>query len=62
MTIKIGRKKYYLIEDLAKVLPFKPLTIRVYLRQGKIKGKKLSGNRWCVSEKDLLNYLEGKED
>lgn len=60
MTIKIGERKFYLVEDLAKLLFLTPVTVRVYIKQNKIKGKK-TGRRWIVSETDLLNYLEGEE-
>jgi len=60
MTIKIGKRKFYLVEDLAKLLSLTPITVRVYIKQNKIKGKK-AGRRWVVSEKDLINFMEGQE-
>lgn len=58
MPIKLGRKKYFLINDLVKILPINALTIRIYLREGKIKGQKL-GKLWTVEKADLENFLEG---
>ena len=56
--IRIGKKKFYLVDDLVKILPITSLTIREYLRKGKIKGRKI-GRLWYVSEKNLEAFLEG---
>ena len=58
MPIKLGRKKYFLINDLVEILPINALTIREYLREGKIKGQKL-GKLWTVEKADLERFLEG---
>jgi len=58
MPIKLGRKKYFLIDDLVEILPINALTIRTYLREGKIKGQKL-GKLWTVEKADLEKFLEG---
>lgn len=60
MTINIGEKKYYLVENLAKLLFLTPVTVRNYIKQNKIKGKK-AGRRWVVSEKDLLAFMERRK-
>jgi len=57
-VIRIGKKKFYLVDDLVKILPITSLTIREYLRKGKIKGRKI-GRLWYVSEKNLEAFLEG---
>lgn len=56
--IKIGKKSFYLVDDLVKILPITSLTIRKYLRKGKIKGRKI-GRLWYVSEENLGAFLEG---
>lgn len=56
--IRIGKKKFYLVDDLVKILPITSLTIREYLRKGKIKGRKI-GRLWYVSEENLGAFLEG---
>lgn len=56
--IKIGKKSFYLVDDLVKILPITSLTIREYLRKGKIKGRKI-GRLWYVSEENLGAFLEG---
>jgi len=57
-VIRIGKKKFYLVDDLVKILPITSLTIREYLRKGKIKGRKI-GRLWYVSEGNLEAFLEG---
>lgn len=56
--IRIGKKGFYLVDDLVKILPITSLTIREYLRKGKIKGRKI-GRLWYVSEGNLVAFLEG---
>jgi len=58
MPIKLGRKKYFLINDLVEILPINALTIREYLREGRLKGQKL-GKLWTVEKADLERFLEG---
>ena len=47
MSIQVGDMKLYAVEELAKMLAVGEPTIRRYLRQGKLKGKKLA-KRWYV--------------
>lgn len=60
MPIKFDDKKLYSIRELAKILPITPLTIRAYLRKGKIKGHKI-GKNWYVIKEDLETFLEGED-
>jgi len=57
-VIRIGKKRFYLVDDLVKILPITSLTIREYLRKGKIKGQKI-GRLWYVSKENLEAFLEG---
>ena len=59
MTIKLGKKKLYSVKDLQEILPITPLTIREYIRKGKITGHKI-GKNWFVSRENLEAFLEGK--
>jgi excisionase family DNA binding protein len=59
MPIKVGKKKLYSVEDLTKMLPITPLTIREYIRKGKMKGHKI-GKNWYVSKEDLERFLDGR--
>ncbi|MBA7487294.1 hypothetical protein ES707_22857 [subsurface metagenome] len=58
LPIKFDDKKLYSIRELAKILPVTPLTIRKYIREGKIKGHKI-GKNWYVIKEDLEAFLEG---
>jgi len=55
---KINHRKnricFYLPEMLKSTKP----TIRAYLREGKIKGQKVTG-KWYITEDNLKNYLSG---
>ena len=58
MPIKFSEKELYSVKELEKILPITPLTIREYIRKGKIKGSKI-GKWWYVSKNDLEAFLEG---
>ena len=59
MSIKIKGEEYYLVKDLADILPIEVDTIRMYLREGRIRGKKI-GILWYVSSRDLRRFLDGR--
>jgi len=59
MTIKIKGEEYYLVKDLIEILPLTKDSIKLYLRQGKIRGRKI-GTRWYVSNTDLRSFLDGR--
>jgi len=58
MPIKFSDTKLYSVKELEKILPITPLTIREYIRKGKIKGRKI-GKSWYVLKSDLEAFLEG---
>ena len=60
MPIKFKDSKLYSIRDLEKILPITPLTIRKYIREGKIKGRKI-GKNWYVIKEDLEVFLGGEK-
>ena len=60
MPIKFSDKELYSVRELEKILPITPLTIREYIRKGKIKGKKI-GKSWFVLKQDLEAFLEGNK-
>jgi len=45
-------------KELTKILPVTPLTIREYIRKGRLRGSKI-GKNWYVSKQDLEAFLEG---
>ena len=58
MPIQFKDKELYSVKELEKILPITPLTVRAYIRKGKIKGSKI-GKSWYVSKQDLEAFLEG---
>ena len=56
MSIQVGDMKLYDVEELAEMLSVGLPTIRRYLREGRLKGKKLA-KRWYVSEEALKEYF-----
>ena len=60
MPIKFSEKELYSVRELEKILPITPLTIREYIRKGKIKGSKI-GKNWYVKKQDLEAFLEGNK-
>jgi len=60
MPIKFKDSKLYSIRDLEKILPITPLTIRKYIRKGKIKGHKI-GKNWYVTKENLEVFLGGEK-
>ena len=58
MPIKFSDQELYSVKELEKILPITPLTVRAYIRKGKIKGSKI-GKNWYVKKQDLEAFLEG---
>lgn len=58
MPIQFNDKELYSVKELEKILPITPLTVRAYIREGKIKGSKI-GKNWYVRKEDLEAFLEG---
>ena len=55
--IAIINTKLYSVEDLVDLLKLSDRTVRAYLREGKIKARKI-GLRWRVTEANLKKFLE----
>lgn len=60
MPIKIGDITLYSVEDLSELLAIQETTLRKYLREGKLKGRKMA-KRWYVSEESLADYFRETE-
>jgi len=56
---KIRRISFFTTDQLAKILDLSMLTVRRYLREGRIKAVKI-GQRWYISNKNLDIFLKGK--
>ncbi|NOQ85487.1 MAG: helix-turn-helix domain-containing protein [Deltaproteobacteria bacterium] len=57
MPIKIKDMTLYSVQEVSHKLNVTTVTIRNYLRQGKLKGQKVMG-RWFISEEDLVEFFE----
>lgn len=57
MPKKIGDLKLYSVDDLHEMLGISKMTLRSYLREGKLKGRKL-GVQWFVTEESIRAYFE----
>jgi len=57
MPRKIGSLTLYSIDDLHELLGISKMTLRAYLREGRLKGRKL-GVSWFVTENAIREYFE----
>jgi excisionase family DNA binding protein len=51
-------KELFTPEEAAKVLKVDPATVRIWLRQGKLKGSKLAGGHWRIDEAELERFIK----
>jgi len=49
--------KYYTPEQVAALLQVNQITVRRWLRSGKLKGSRLGARLWRVSQKQLDEFL-----
>lgn len=61
MSRKIGDLKLYSVDDLHELLGISKMTIRAYLREGKLRGRKM-GVKWFVTEEALRDYFDGPDE
>lgn len=63
MPVQIGDLTLYTVQDLADMLEVSASTIRKYLRDGALRGRKM-GHTWYVSSENILLYFrsQGKPD
>lgn len=57
MPRKIGDLTLYSVDDLHEMLGISKMTLRAYLRDGKLKGRKM-GVKWFVTEEAIRRYFE----
>lgn len=60
MPIQLGSLTVYATEELARLLGVNDRTIQDYLRDGKLKGRKI-GKRWHVSDDNLREFFNEGE-
>lgn len=58
MPKKLGDLTLYSIDDLHELLGVSKVTLRMYLREGKLRGRKL-GVKWFVTEVALRDFFDG---
>ncbi|HMB40325.1 MAG TPA: helix-turn-helix domain-containing protein [Balneolaceae bacterium] len=57
MPRKIGSLTLYSVDDLHDLLGISKMTLRAYLREGRLKGRKL-GVQWFVTEEAIRDYFD----
>lgn len=50
--------EYFSVSEVSKMLKISKYTIREWMRDGKIKGTKLSDKVWRVSGEELENFIK----
>ena len=58
MPLIVNNVKLYNVKEVADMLKSTEATIRVYFREGKLKGRKING-KWRVSEDNLNRFING---
>ncbi|MCC5914185.1 MAG: helix-turn-helix domain-containing protein [Balneolaceae bacterium] len=57
MPRKIGSLTLYSVDDLHELLGVSKMTLRAYLREGRLRGRKL-GVQWYVTEEAIKEYFD----
>jgi len=57
MAITVSGRTIYTVMELSQKLNVTTVTIRNYLKQGKIRGQKTMG-RWFISEEDVTDFFK----
>ena len=57
MPLQIKDTTLYTVPEISQVLNVTTTTIRHYISQGKLMGRKLNG-RWVISYDDLIQYIK----
>ena len=53
--------QYYMPEEIALMLKVDKETIYRHLKSGKLKGNKVGGTLWRISQEDLDRYIKGEK-
>jgi excisionase family DNA binding protein len=53
--------QYYMPEEIALMLKVDKETIYRHLKSGKLKGNKVGGTLWRISQEDLDKYIKGEK-
>ena len=52
---------YYTPEEVADILKVRKHTVWNWLREGTLKGTKINGKIWCITDKDLEALINKEE-
>ena len=61
MPILLGELKLYALKELSKSLGITTFTLRTYIRQGKLRARKM-GTKWLVTEDALKEYFKEPQE
>jgi excisionase family DNA binding protein len=61
MSIEINGIFFYEIKDLIELCKIGEITIRRYIKSGKIKARKIQG-KWLISKEHLNEFLTGYDN
>ena len=56
--LEIGNEKAYNVQEAAKLLKITPVTVRAYIKQGKLKAQKV-GRALYIAEDNIKDFLKG---
>ena len=56
MAVKIGDLTLFDVMELSKKFNVNPVTVRDYMRSGRLKGRKI-GRKWYLTEEALRDYF-----
>lgn len=51
--------KIYTVPELVKLFQLNPQSVRRYLKEGRLKGRKV-GTKWLVTEESIREFLRGE--
>lgn len=57
--LQVGNEKAYNVQEAAKLLNVSAVTIRTYIKQGKLKAQK-AGRAFYITESTLEAYIKGE--
>ena len=60
MPIQLGEIKLYSLKELSKTLGITTFTLRTYIRQGKLRARKM-GTKWLITEDALKEYFDNTQ-
>ncbi len=60
MPVKIGEVELYSVDELSELFGVQEVTLRRFLREGRLRGRKLA-RRWYVTAESVREYFEEPE-